>query len=67
MYVMGNNAAGEIIHGFHSRDQQPCFSKKTKESVCLIIENNSRSIGSGHQHGRRFFVWEYQHDGRDVM
>ena len=42
--------------GFHSRDQQPCFSTKTKGSVCIIIELNSRRIWSGHQHG-----------GRDVM
>ena len=25
------------IAGFHSRDQQPCFSTKTKGSVCIII------------------------------
>ena len=37
------------IAGFHSRDQQPCFSTKTKESVCIIIELNSRRIWSGHQ------------------
>ena len=44
------------IAGFHSRDQQPCFSTKTKGSVCIIIELNSRRIWSGHQHGRLFFV-----------
>ena len=44
------------ILGFHSRDQQPYFSTKTKESVCIIIELNSRRIWSGLQHGRRFFV-----------
>ena len=43
------------IAGFHSRDQQPCFSTKTKGSVCIIIELNSRRIWSGHQHGRLFF------------
>ena len=25
------------IVGFHSRDQQPCFSTKTKENVCIMI------------------------------
>ena len=44
------------IAGFHSRDQQPCFSTKTKGSVCIIIELNSQRIWSGHQHGRLFFV-----------
>ena len=44
------------IAGFHSRYQQPCFSTKTKGSVCIIIELNSRRIWSGHQHGRLFFV-----------
>ena len=44
------------IAGFHSRDQQPYFSTKTKGSVCIIIELNSRRIWSGHQHGRLFFV-----------
>ena len=39
------NFTCEIIHGFHSRDQQPYFSKKTKESVCLIIENNPGVLG----------------------
>ena len=39
------------IAGFHSRYQQPCFSTKTKGSVCIIIELNSRRIWSGHQHG----------------
>ena len=36
-----------FIAGFHSRDQQPCFSTKTKGSVCIIIELNSRRIWSG--------------------
>ena len=47
-----------VIAGFHSRDQQPCFSTKTKGSVCIIIliELNSQRIWSGHQHGRLFFV-----------
>ena len=44
------------IVGFHSRDQQPCFSTKTKEKVCIIIEFNSQRIGSGHKYGRHFFV-----------
>ena len=55
------------ILGFHSRDQQPCFSTKTKEHVSIIIAFNSRRIGSGHQHGRHFIVWGHQHGGRDVM
>ena len=42
------------IAGFHSRDQQQCFSTKTKGSVCIIIELNSRRIWSGQQHGRLF-------------
>ena len=44
-----------------------CFSTKSKEKVCVIIEFNSRSIGSGLQHGRRLIVWGLQHGGRDVM
>ena len=44
------------IVGFHSRDQQPCFSTKTIENVCIKIELNSLRIRSGFQHGRRFFV-----------
>ena len=56
-----------LILGFHSRDQQPCFSTKTKEDVSIIIAFNSRRIGSGHQHGRHFIVWGHQHGGRDVM
>ena len=55
------------ILGFHSRDQQPCFSTKTKEGVSIIIAFNSRRIGLGHQHGRHFIVWGHQHGGRDVM
>ena len=35
------------IAGFHSRDQQPCFSTKTKGSVCIIIELNSGGFGRG--------------------
>ena len=30
-----------LIVGFHSRDEQPCFSLKTKEHVCIIIKINS--------------------------
>ena len=56
-----------LILGFHSRDQQPCFSTETKEDVSIIIAFNSRRIGSGHQHGRHFIVWGYQHGGPDVM
>ena len=56
-----------VILGFHSRDQQLCFSMKTKEDVSIIIAFNSRRIGSGHQHGRHFIVWGHQHGGRDVM
>ena len=44
------------IVGFHSRDQQPYFSTKTKENVCITIELNSRKVWKGLQHGRRFFV-----------
>ena len=50
------NSLFSLIAGSHSRDQQPCFSTKTKGSVCIIIELNSRRIWSGHQHGRLFFV-----------
>ena len=56
-----------VILGFHSGDQQPCFSTKTKEDVSIIIAFNSRRIGSGDQHGRHFIVWGHQHGGRDVM
>ena len=52
----GLNFAIRPIVGFHSRDQQPCFSTKTKENVCIIIELNSRRIWSRLQHGRRFFA-----------
>ena len=45
-----------LILGFHSHDQQPCFSTRTKENVCITKEFNSRRIESGHQHG-----------GRDIM
>ena len=55
------------ILGFHSRDQQPCFSTKTKEDVSIIVAFNSRRIGSGHQHDRHFIVWRHQHGGPDVM
>ena len=61
------NVSNLSILGFHSRDQQPCFSTKTKEDVSIIIAFNSRRIGSGHQHGRHFIVWGHQHGGRDVM
>ena len=47
---------GSNIAGFQSRDQQPCFSTKTKGSVCITIDLNSRRIWPGHQHGRLFFV-----------
>ena len=36
-----------VVVCFHSRDQQPCFSTKTKGSVRITIEFNSRRIGSG--------------------
>ena len=49
------------------RDQQPCFTTKTKESVYITIEFNSRRIGQGHQHGRRFFAWGHPQYGHDVM
>ena len=55
------------ILGFPARDQQPCFSTKTKESVCIIVEFNSRRIGWGHKYGRRFFVLGHKHGDRDVM
>ena len=51
-----SNPHDHPILGFHSRDQQPCFSTKTKEDVSITIAFNSRRIGWGHQHG-----------GRDVM
>ena len=56
-----------FILGFHSRDQQLCFSTETKEDVSIIIAFNSRRIGSGHRHGRHFIVWGHQHGGRDIM
>ena len=60
-------AIGRNILGFHSRDQQPCFSTKTKKDVSIIIAFSSRRIGSAHQRGRHFIVWGHQHGGRDVM
>ena len=39
----------------------------TKESVYIRKEINSHRIGLGHQHGRRFIVWEHQYGRRDVM
>ena len=56
LMIREKNNSTKSIAGFHSRDQQPCFSTKTKGSVCIIIELNSRRIWSGHQHGRHFFV-----------
>ena len=38
-----------------------------KESVCIRKEYNSRRIGLGHQHRRRFIVLRHQHGRRDVM
>ena len=67
----GRNAScfsmNKVIVGFHSRDQQPCFSPKTKEDVSIIIAFNSQRIGLRHQHGRHFIFWGHQHGGRDVM
>ena len=34
------------IAGFHSRDQQPCFSTKTKGSVCIIIKFPEDLVGA---------------------
>ena len=66
-HVWMNCSTARNACGFHSRDQQPCISTKTKEDVSIIIGFNSRRIGSGHQHGRHFIVWGHQHGGRDVM
>ena len=44
-----------------------CFSRKTKEKVCITIQFNSRRIGSELQHGRHFIVWRRQHGGSDFM
>ena len=62
-----HNCKENPIVGFHSRDQQPYFSTKTKEDVSIIIAFNSRRIGLRHQHGRHFIVWGHQYGGRDVM
>ena len=35
------------IVGFSSRDQQPCFSTKTKEKVCFRMELNFRRTWTG--------------------
>ena len=40
------------------------FFNENKENVCIIIEFNSRRIGSGHEHSRRFIVWGHQYGGR---
>ena len=71
--LSSDSSAGALIGGaitilgFHSRDQQPCFSTKTKEGVSIIIAFNSRLIGSAHQHGRHFILWGHQYGGRDVL
>ena len=46
--------SGPVL-GFHSGDQQPRFSTKAKEKVCIIVGFNSQRIGSGHQHAVSLF------------
>ena len=46
------------IERFHSRGQQLCKFIGTKEGVCIRKEFKSHRIGLGHQHGRRFIVWD---------
>ena len=46
------------IERFHSRGQQLCKFIGTKEGVCRRKEFKSHRIGLGHQHGRRFIVWD---------
>ena len=46
------------IECFYSRGQHLCKFIGTRESVCIRKEFNSHRIGLGHQHGRRFIVWD---------
>ena len=46
------------IECFHSRGQHLCKFIGTRESVCIRKEFKSHRIGLGHQHGRRFIVWD---------
>ena len=46
------------IECFHLRGQHLCKFIRTKESVRIRKEFNSQKIGLGHQHGRRFIVWD---------
>ena len=46
------------IECFHSRGQHLCKFNETRESVSIKKEFNSHRIGLGHQHGRRFIVWD---------
>ena len=41
---------------FHTQNQLPCISIRTKEKVCIRIELNSPRICQGHNHGRHFYV-----------
>ena len=46
------------IERFHSRGQHLCKFVGTRESVCIRKEFNFQRTGLGHQHGRRFIVWD---------
>ena len=48
----------QLIECFHSRGQHLCKFFGTKDSICIRKEFNSHSTGLGHQHGRRFIVWD---------
>ena len=56
--VGGLGMLGILIECFHSRAQHLCKFIGTRESVCIRKEFNSQRIGLGHQHGRRFIVWD---------
>ena len=55
------------IDCFHSRGKHLCKFIRTKESVYIRKEFNSRRTSLGHQHGRRFIVLGHQYGRRDVM
>ena len=53
--VRANRVDARIV-GFHSGDQQPCFSTKTKEKDCIIIEVRIPRGFGRQQHGCQFHL-----------
>ena len=52
---------------FLSRDHQISKFITTEQRFYVRKRFNSNNTGLGHQHGRRFTVWEHQYGRRDVM